>query len=366
MNIGIVGLPQSGKTTLFNALTRGTADVAAYAGAQRKPNLGVAKVRDERLDVLERVFEPKRTVPDEVTYLDLPTAPEGLGATAGITGEFLNQLQGTDALLAVTRAFDDPSVPHPGDGVDPVRDAEAVLYELAFADLDILSRRLERLQDASKGARGPERETLEKERSLLARLQTGLEAGISVRGQALTQDESRLVEGFQLLTAKPLIVVANIGEDRLSDTSSFEETLSSVATGPRVVTAVLCGKLEMELAQMEPSEEREFRDSMELGESGLDRMVRLSNDALDLVTFFTGNANDVRAWTITRGAPAISAAGKVHSDFERGFIRAEVVAFEDLARCGSVAEARRQGVLRQEGRTYVVSEGDVINILFNV
>ena len=366
MQVGIVGLPRSGKTTIFNAVTRGTAEVAAYASAQGKPNIGVAKVPDARLDRLEEIFKPKRKVPAEVSYTDIPVMPEGFGASRGIASEMLNHLQGTDALLLVARSFEDPSVTHVYQGIDAFRDVETMLYELVFADLQILERRLTRLEESFKGAKAPEREALTKEQSLLARLKADLEAGTALRDQSLSTDESRALEGFQLLTAKPLLVVVNVGESELSGVPSVEARLAPAFDGPRVRTAALCGTLEMELAQMESAEEREYRESLGAGDSGLERTIGLSYDAADLTTFFTGNPNEVRAWAVTRGDTALKAAGRIHSDFERGFIRAEVVTFENLAEAGSVAEARRRGVLRQEGKTYVVQDGDVINVLFNV
>ena len=366
MEIGIVGLPKSGKTTVFNAITRGRAQVTAYAGSQDKPNVGVAKVADHRLESLAGIFNCQRAVPAEVIYVDIPGAPEGQGQTGGISGQFLNHLQRTDALVVVARAFDDPSSQPVENGVDPFRDVEAMLYELAFADLEILDRRLGRLADQSKGAKAAEREALSREQALMERLKEGLEGSTAIRDQGLGQDDVRLLEGFRLLTAKPCIIVANVGEDQLSDAEKLKDRLSRDWAGTKVGAIALCGKLEMELAQMEPADEREFRETMDLGESGLNRVLTLSHEVLDLITFFTGNSKEVRAWPIAIGATAVEAAGKVHSDFERGFIRAEVVAFEELERCGSMAEARRQGVLRQEGRSYPVADGDVINILFNV
>ena len=366
VEIGIVGLPQSGKTTIFNAVTRGAAQVAGHAAAHGKLNIGVAKVLDARLDLLEGVFKPKRKIPAEVTYLDLPAPPEGSGASRGISGEHLNYLQRVDALMVVARAFEDPSVPAAGEAVDPVRDAETMLYELAFADLEILERRLARLVDSFKGAKAAERDALNREQALLARLKEALEAGTPIRNETFNPDESRLLEGFQFSTAKPLFLVANVGERQSSDLPTPDEWMSRDFAGHGVLATALCGKLEMELAQMEPAEELEFRESLGLGESGLNRMIGLSRDVLDLITFFTGNSNEVRAWTVGMGTNALEAAGRVHSDFERGFIRAEVVRFDDLAQWGSISEARRHGVLRQEGRSYVVSEGDVVNILFNV
>ena len=363
MDITIIGLPSSGKTTIFNAVTRGAAEVASYAN---KPNLGVAKVPDQRLNVLEGIYHPRRIVHAEVTYVDLPAAPEGFGESRGISGEYLNYLQRADALLIVARAFEDPAVPHIADSVDPARDVETMLYELAFADLEIVDRRLARVQEGFKSAKTAERDSLTREQGLLRRIKSELEEGTHIRDQGLGLDELKTIVGFQLLTAKPIIVAANAGEDDLAELESVERQLSDRFSGTQVRVAALCGKLEMELAQMAPDDEVEFRRSLDAGESGLSRMVQLSYEVLDLVTFLTVGEDEVRAWPITRGTPAVTAAGTIHTDLERGFIRGEVVAFEDLERCRSMAEARKQGVLRQEGKTYVVKDGDIMHVLFNV
>ncbi len=366
MEIGIVGLPRSGKTTIFNAATRGRAAVAAFAGDHAKPNFGVAKVPDERLDRLVEMFKPKRTVPAEITYVDVPGAPEGFGKTRGISGRYLNNLQTVDALLIVARAFEDPSVTHVDDTVDLFRDVEAMLLELTISDLELLERRAERIADSFKGARAVERERLEKEQAIVTRLRAQLDAGVPIRDQTLADDEAQFLEGSQMLTAKPVIVVANVGEDQIEATDDIEKRLKEVAAGTAVETGVICGRLEMELGQMEPDDEKEFRDSLGAGESGLGRMVHLSYQAGTLITFFTTDVKEVRAWPAQRGATAARVAGKIHSDFEKGFVRAEVVGFDDFLDCGSIAEARRRGTLRHEGRDYVVQDGDLITILFNV
>lgn len=365
MQITIIGLPYSGKTTIFNAATRGSAQVAQYSSASR-PNIGVAKVPDARLNTLTDIYGPTKTTPAEITYVDLPAAPEGLGKTRGVSGEYLNQLQTADALAIVARSFEDPSVPDGGDGVDAFRDIETMLYELTFADLEILERRIERIDQNNKGARAGDRDVLVRERALMSSLKDGLESGVPVRKQNLSSDESKRVNEFQFLTAKPVIVVVNAGEDQVDEIDGIQERLDSEVAEDDVLTAVLVGSLEMELAQMSYEDEAEFRESLAVGESGLDRMVRLSYQALDQITFFTGGPKEVRAWTITNGDSAGRAAGVIHSDMERGFIRAEVVTYEDLARYGSEAESRRQGVLRQEGKTYAVRDGDVVHVLFNV
>jgi GTP-binding protein YchF len=365
VEFAIVGLPGSGKTTIFNAVTGGTAQVGSY-GTQARPNVGVAKVPDPRLDVLTGIFGPKRTVPAEIAYVDVPAAGEARGSDQGVAGELLNHLQRADALLVVARAFDDPSVPSVEDTVDLFRDLETTFYELTFADLAILDRRLVRVADGFKGARAPERDALTKEQELLSRIKADVEEEVAVRQQVFDRDETRLLAGFQLLTAKPLIAVANVGERELDRTQSLEEQVSSRLGCPHVGALALCGSLEMELAEMDETDQPEFRESMGLGESGLDRMVGKSYEVMDLITFYTGNANEVRAWPIRSGSTALEAAGKVHSDFVRGFIRAETIAFDDLSESGGFAEARRQGLLRQEGKSYVVKDRDVINVLFNV
>ncbi len=365
MQLAIIGLPFSGKTTVFNAVTRGSAHVADYSGVS-KPNVGVAKVPDGRLAPLAEIYKPARTTQAEIAYVDLPAAPDGLGRTRGISGEYLNRIQTSDALVIVARAFEDPSVPDGGDGVDPFRDIETMLYELTFADLEILDRRLERIAQNSKGARGGDRDAMLRERESISRLKEGLDAGLPIRKQSLNQEDTRRVSEFQFLTAKPVIVVVNAGEDQLDGFSEIESRLEAEVAESGVFWTILPGKLEMELVQMEPEDEREFRESLGAGESGLDRMVRLSYSALDQITFFTGGPKEARAWTLTRGESALKAAGRVHSDMARGFIRAEVIACEELVKCGSEAEARRRGLLRQEGKTYTVSDGDVVHVLFNV
>ena len=364
MEITIIGLPQSGKTTIFNAATRGSAQVAAYAN---RINLGAAKVPDKRLDVLNGIFNPKRKVNAEVTYADLPAAPEGLGKTQSIGGEYLNTLQRADAILMVARAFEDPSVPHIADSIDAFRDIETLLFELTISDLDILERRLERVAEGFKGAKAAERDALNKERETLSRVKDGLEAGTQVRDQALTDEELRLLSGFQMLTAKPLIVVVNAGEEQLERIPAIEARLAEEVRTERIRTAALCGTLEMELAQMDAEEEHEFRESLGVaGESGLSRMINLCYEALDFISFLTVGDIEVRAWPIARGTPAVKAAGQIHSDMERGFIRGEVVRYEHMVECRTLAVARKNGVLRQEGKNYVVQDGDIMHVLFNV
>ena len=366
IGLGIIGLPQSGKTTLFNALTRGQAATAATQSAG-KPNIGIAKVPDSRLDTLVKMFEPQRVTPAEVQYFEIPTYPEGgKSKTRGISGQMLNTLQQSDALLLVVRAFRSPSVAHPEGTVDPYRDLASMQLELAFSDLVILERREQRLEKELKTAKPGDRDRVRRDHLLIGQLKEGLEADIPIREQSLSSDERRSIADYQFLTDKPLLILFNIDEGQLATIDTLEAEVGTRLGRSGVGTTAMCGKLEMELAQMAPEEERQFRESMEAGESGAGRMIRLSYHLLGLDSFFTVGPDEVKAWTVTKSEPASLAAKRIHSDIERGFIRAEVVAYDDLARCGGIAESRRQGLFRSEGRTYPVQDGDVINFLFNV
>ncbi len=366
MEIGIIGLPKSGKTTLFNALTRGEAQTGAYSSATLAPNIGVVKVPDGRLDRLTELFNPKLTVPAEVTYIDIAAPATGFGKGDGLGGELLSHLSKVDALAHIVRAFESESVPHSEESVDPERDIATMNLELAFSDLAIIERRLERLNSSLKGAKPQERDSISREQSLLARIKAGLESDVPVREQGLTEQDAKVLENFQFLTAKPLLLVLNIGEDRIPDADRLDAEYGGRYRRESCEVAVLCGQVEMELAQLDDEDAVEFRASLGLRESGLDRMIRVSYGLLGLVSFFSTASDEVKAWTVRHDTPVQKAAGKVHSDMERGFIRAEVIGFDDLDRCGSVAEARKHGLLRLEGKSYPVKDGDVVTILFNV
>lgn len=365
MAIGIFGLPRTGKTTIFNAVTRGHADTASFRSGGAQPNIGVAKVPDVRLGKLAEISKPKKIMPAEVEYFDVPAAPDGTGKTKGLGGEYLNVLQRCDALLMVCRAFEDPAVSHVEDTVDPYRDAAALEFELMFSDLAILEKREQRIGTQLRSAKVIERDGLQKELKLVAGIREQLEAEVPVRAQDVPTEAWPILENFQLLSAKPLMIVFNVDEDAIDKIDSIEAELAGKLNRPHVLTAALSGKLEMELAQMEPEEEAEFRESLGAGEPGLDRMVRLSYDLLGLISFLTTGPDETRAWTIRKGMSAVEAAGKIHSDIQRGFIRAEIVGYEDLIRTGGLAEARKQAVLRTEGKTYTMQDGDVVNFLHN-
>jgi GTP-binding protein YchF len=362
MKVAIIGIPESGKTTVFNALTGGRAEVAGYSPTLA-PNTGVAKVPDPRLPVLESIFQPKKTIPAEVSYTDVAGSLKSFGKE-GVGGEFLSYLTTADALLQVVRAFEDERVPHPEGSIDPERDIASLDLELALSDLAIIERRLDRLGSSLKGAKAVERESYLKERLLLRKVKEELERDIPIRRQDLAKEELKMLANYQFLTAKPMLLVLNIGEQQISQSSRLEDEISSLC--PQFAVVALCGKLEMELAQLSDAEAREFRESLGLGQPALDRVIDLSYRLLGLISFFTTVSSELKAWTIPAGTAAPKAAGKIHSDMERGFIRAEVISFSDLESCGNLAEARKKGLLRTEGKNYIIQDGDVVTFLFNI
>ena len=368
MQIAIVGLPSSGKTTVFNTLTRGHVETGGYGGMTL--HVGVVKVPDERLDRLAELFKPKKVVHADVTYVDLPAPPassEGRVGTEELPAEHLARLRESDALLHVVRAFDSPSVPHPAGSVDPARDLEALDLEFILADLAILDRRLERLQASGRHGSPAEREANEREEAILRRLKVELEAGKPIRDAGLAEDEARAIRGFRFLTEKPVLVLLNVGEGDLTG-GADDALVSRVASGyahHHALVAALSARIEMELGELEPDEAAVFMAELGIAESGLARVIRLSYELLGLISFLTAGPDEVRAWPIPSGSSAVDAAGAIHTDLAKGFIRAEVVPYEDLLALGSTAEARRNGKLRSEGRTYVVKDGDVAEILFN-
>ncbi len=365
MDIAILGLAQSGKTTLFKALTAGRGESASGAGAPVL--MGVVKVMDPRLDILARMFRPQRVVPSDIRFLDVIAPPSGLGKTQGFSGPILNSLSGAAAFVLVVRSFKDEGVPHILGAVDPHRDLATLDLELAFSDLGIVERRLQRIAASYRGAKPAEREVLDREKALLERFKAGLEAEKPVRLMQVSPDETRFTENYALLTAKSLLAVVNIGEDQVGQAPEVDAEWSSRYAARGLTTVALCAKLEAELALLDPKEALEFRRSLGVPEEpAINRLVRLSYQMLGLASFLTVGEDEVRAWTIAEGTPAVKAAGKVHSDIERGFIRAEVVTYDDLVSCGGLAEARKKGQLRLEGKTYPVKDGDVINFLFNV
>ncbi len=352
MEVALIGLRSSGKTTLFNVLTGGVP--TRRPDGQERVVKGISKVPDPRLDNLARIFNPTKITPAEITFWDLPSpspSDQGFGYFQGPT---LNTLQGADAFIQVVRAFQDPTVPEAAGPPTPESDATTIADELILADLAILERRSRRVADNMKGARGRERDLLIRESAILQRVSDQMEAGQPLAPRSLTSEESTILANYNLLGHKPVMTIYNISEDAASETQPDPDPIT------------ICAGLEWEFAQLPPKDEQEFRESMGVQDAGKDLLLAKTLTLLNRVSFFTHVSQEVRAWTVRGGSDAATAAGTIHSDMERGFIRAEVVSFDEMMNCRSITEARRQGLLRSEGRRYHVQDGDVITFLFNV
>ena len=363
MDIVIIGLPQSGKTTLFNALTLGKSDASGASGSATEMHLGTVKVPDPRLDHLGEIYQPRKIVPAEIRYTDLP-GPEGMARSQGISGRYRNVLQSATAFLVVVRAFHHDSVPHPAGEVDPARDLETMLGELTFADLEVLERASTRLADQVNKTKPAERPTVVRQKETVDKARAGLENGLPVRLQTFTDSERAILVNYQLLTDKNVIAVFNTDEG--ADAMSISDLGIDPALAAGVGQVSISARVEAELSAMDPEEAEEFRSDFGLGESAMSQVIRASYDTLGLVSFLTVGDDEVRAWSVPGGMPAVNAAGVIHTDFTRGFIRAEVIAYDDFNACGGMAQGRKEGLLRSEGKTYPVKDGDIINFLVNV
>jgi GTP-binding protein YchF len=366
MQTAIIGLAGSGKTTVFNTLTRGHAETGGYGGVTL--NVGVVKVPDDRLDRLAVIFKPKKIVQADVTYVDLPAPPpstEGHVGTEELPADHLARLRDSDALLHVVRAFEDPAHPHPDGSVDPARDLERLDLEFILADLSMTERRLERLSGSGRHGSAAERESNEREEVILRRLHQALEAGKPIRDVELDIDEEKAIRGFRFLTQKPVLVLLNVGE---GDLAGAGDRVAAVAAGydhRHAMVDALSARIEMELGELEPDEAAVFMEELGIAESGLDRVIALTYRLLGLISFLTAGPDEVRAWPIPDGSNAVDAAAAIHTDLAKGFIRAETVSYDDLLSLGSMAEARKAGRLRSEGKTYRMRDGDVVEILFS-
>ncbi len=367
MHVAIVGLARSGKTTVFNTLTRGRAETGGYGGIT--VNVGVVKVPDERLRRLTELFRPRREVPADVTYVDLPappTASEGAAREAEIPADQMARLRDADELLHVVRVFDDPAVPHPDGSVDPWRDVERLDLELLLADLAVVEKREEKLRGGGRHGTPVEREANERELVVLERMLGELREGRPIRDMLLGEEDAKRVRGFRFLTEKPVLVLLNVGESDLPSEQGVADEFRQRYRHERTAIDAISARLEMEIGELDEAEAAAFRDELGLREPSLDRVIHASYGLLGLISFFTVGPDETRAWTVVDGATAVDAAAAIHSDLARGFIRAEVIRWDDLLALGSVAEARRAGKLRSEGKNYRVRDGDVIEILFNV
>ena len=358
MELGITGLPQSGKTTIFNALTGGTVATGGYSQEEHR---GVVKVPDPRLTRLGEMFEPKKVTPVDVQYVDVAGLVRG--GAKDVQAQLFSALRTVDALLLVVRDFTSDTVPEPDGGIDPERDCADFELEIMLADLEIAERRIERLQKEVKAGRTEGKAELD----ALVKCQEALTAEKPLREVDFSKEEEKSIRGYRFLSAKPIIVVINIGEDMLGDVAALEEKYAALADKPNVELSVLCGEIEMEISQLDAEDQEVFLADLGISEPALTRLIRESFRLLDLITFFTAGGDDeARAWAIRKGTFAQQAAGEIHSDLERGFIRAETIRFEDLSECGSFTAAKEKGLLRLEGKEYVVQDGDVLTIRFSV
>jgi len=363
MKLGIVGLPNVGKSTLFNALTRAGADAANYPFCTIDPNIGVVNVPDPRLEVLNKMYEPKKKTPTAIEFVDIAGLVKGASKGEGLGNKFLAHIREVDAIAQVVRCFTDSNVTHVDGSIDPVRDIDIINMELLLADLAAVEKRMER---TAKAAKSGDREYLE-ELGILERFKDTLEEGKNIRQLALDEKAMKIIKELSLLSAKPIIYIANVDEeDMIKDGNELVERVREYARIEDAAVVTISAKIESDIAELDEDEAEMFLEEMGLEESGLDRVIRTGYQLLDLITFFTAGEPEVRAWTVRKGSTAPEAAGKIHTDMQRGFIRAEIVGYNDLINSGSISNAREEGLLRLEGKEYIVKDGDVCYFRFNV
>jgi len=361
LKIAIIGLANSGKTTIFNALTGLNVETTIYPTLAAEPHIGMVKVPDKRLEKLSGIFNPKKTTYATVEYIDY------IGLTKGDAEQnkkVFDLIKDTDAIVHVIRGFEDEVIVHPLGQIYPKSDAETVELEMIFGDLELIDKRLERMDQGLKRGKKPD----EAEKKLLLKCKEGLENEDPLRDMEFSEEEERAMRHLQFMSIKPQVIVLNVAESDIASerTAKTISELEGMFKGKQIKILSLCGKIEMEIAQLSPEEAKVFLDDLGISEPALNKLIRVSYDLLGLISFLTAGEDEVRAWTIRRGLNAQKAAGKIHSDIERGFIRAELVSYDDFIACGGMAGAREKGLLRLEGKTYEVKDGDIINFRFNV
>ncbi len=364
MKLGIVGLPNVGKSTLFNAITKAGAESANYPFCTIDPNIGIVAVPDERLDTLAKMYHPKKVTPTAIEFVDIAGLVKGASKGEGLGNKFLSHIREVDAIVHVVRCFDDGNIVHVDGSVDPVRDIETINLELVFSDMEAIDKRIDKTRKQMKS--GDKKYLIELE--LLESIKATLEKGLSVRSMDFTPEQREYVDQLFLLTWKPVLYAANVSEEGLStiEQNPYIAKVREIAATESAEVIVVCAKIEEEISQLEEDEKQLFLEELGLAESGLDKLIKASYKLLGLISYLTAGEPEVRAWTIVKGTKAPQAAGKIHSDFERGFIRAEIIAYDDLIRCGTYGAAREQGLVRSEGKEYVMQDGDVTLFRFNV